>query len=87
MSSSGGARVVIQEINGAKIKKLDDFIEACRNIEDGQHTYVVARDMKLYQNAPKPEALTDNLQFDGLQLFDWNPTSLDWDETSLETGE
>lgn len=87
MSSSGGARVVIQEINGAKIKKLDDFIEACRNIEDGQHTYVVARDMKLYQNAPKPEALTVNVQFDGLQLFDWNATSLEWDETSLEVGE
>ncbi len=77
---NGNSKVVILDINGKQIRNLDDFIEACKTITDGQHTYVVVRDFNLFDSSPKPKSLTVNLKFGPLQQFEWNQEILDWDE-------
>ena len=77
---SGNSKVVILDINGKQIRNLDDFIEACETITDGQHTYVVVRDFNLFDSSPTPKSLTINLKFGPLQQFEWNPEVLDWEE-------
>ena len=77
---NGNSKVVILDINGKQIRNLDDFVEACKSITDGQHTYVVVRDFNLFDSSPKPKSLTLNLKFGPLQQFQWNQGVLDWDE-------
>lgn len=79
---NGNSKVVILDINGKQIRNLDDFIEACKTITDGQHTYVVVRDFNLFDSSPKPKSLTVNLKFGPLQQFEWNQEVLDWDEVA-----
>jgi len=77
---NGNSKVVILDINGKQIRNLDDFIEACKTITDGQHTYVVVRDFNLFDSSPTPKSLTVNLKFGPLQQFEWNQEALDWEE-------
>ena len=77
---NGNSKVVILDINGKQIRNLDDFIEACKTISDGQHTYVVVRDFNLFDSSPTPKSLTVNLKFGPLQQFEWNQAVLDWKE-------
>ncbi len=75
---NGNSKVVILDINGKQIRNLDDFIEACETISDGQHTYVVVRDFNLFDSSPTPKNLTVNLKFGPLQQFEWNQSELEW---------
>ncbi len=77
---NGNSKVVILEINGRAIKNLDDFIGACTEISDGQHTYVVIRDFNLFDSSPTPRSLTINLKFGPLEVFEWNEGKLDWEK-------
>ncbi len=77
---NGNSKVVILDINGKQIRNLDDFIEACQTITDGQHTYVVVRDFNLFDSSPTPRSLTVNLKFGPLQQFKWDSEALDWEE-------
>ena len=81
---NGNSKVVILDINGKQIRNLDDFIEACETITDGQHTYVVVRDFNLFDSSPTPKSLTINLKFGPLQQFEWNQKALDWEEIGDE---
>ncbi len=81
---NGNSKVVILDINGKQIRNLDDFIEACQTISDGQHTYVVVRDFNLFDSSPTPKSLTVNLKFGPLQQFEWNSDALDWETVSPE---
>lgn len=81
---NGNSKVVILDINGKQIRNLDDFIEACKTISDGQHTYVVVRDFNLFDSSPTPKSLTVNLKFGPLQQFEWNSDKLDWESVSLQ---
>ena len=81
---NGNSKVVILDINGKQIRNLDDFIEACQTISDGQHTYVVVRDFNLFDSSPTPKSLTVNLKFGPLQQFEWNSDALDWENVSPE---
>ena len=81
---NGNSKVVILDINGKQIRNLDDFIEACQTIVDGQHTYVVVRDFNLFDSSPTPKSLTVNLKFGPLQQFEWNQEALDWEEVGNE---
>ena len=81
---NGNSKVVILDINGKQIRNLDDFIEACKTITDGQHTYVVVRDFNLFDSSPTPKSLTVNLKFGPLQQFEWNQKALDWEERGDE---
>ena len=77
---NGNSKVVILDVNGKQIRNLDDFIEACQTITDGQHTYVVVRDFNLFDSSPTPRSLTVNLKFGPLQQFKWDSEALDWEE-------
>ena len=77
---SGNSKVVVQEINGRAIGNLDDFINACAEISDGQHTYVVIRDFNRFDSSPTPRSLTINLKFGPLDVFEWNEVNLDWEK-------
>lgn len=77
---NGNSKIVILDINGKQIRNLDDFIEACKSITDGQHTYVVVRDFNLFDSSPTPKSLTVNLKFGPLQQFEWSQAELDWKE-------
>ena len=77
---SGNSKVVVLEINGRAIRVLDDFIDACAEISDGQHTYVVARDFNRFDSSPTPRSLTINLKFGPLEVFEWNEHKLDWEK-------
>ena len=79
---NGNSKVVILDINGKQIRNLDDFVEACKSITDGQHTYVVVRDFNLFDSSPKPKSLTVNLKFGPLQQFEWGQEILDWNEVA-----
>lgn len=79
---NGNSKVVILDVNGKQIRDLDDFIEACKTITDGQHTYVVVRDFNLFDSSPTPKSLTVNLKFGPLQEFEWNQEILDWKEVT-----
>ena len=81
---NGNSKVVILDINGKQIRNLDDFVEACESITDGQHTYVVVRDFNLFDSSPKPKSLTLNLKFGPLQQFEWSQEILDWNEIADE---
>ncbi len=80
---NGNSKVVILNINGQQIRNLDDFIEACKTITDGQHTYVVIRDFNLFDSSPTPKSLTVNLKFGPLQQFEWNSAALDWEKVKV----
>jgi len=82
---NGNSKVVILEINGQQISNLEDFIVACQNISDGQHTYVVVRDFNLFDSSPTPKSLTVNLTFGALEVFDWNENQLDWKKVEMES--
>ncbi len=77
---NGNSKVVILNINGKQIRNLDDFIEACKTITDGQHTFVVVRDFNLFDSSPTPKSLTVNLKFGPLQQFEWDSEELDWEK-------
>lgn len=77
---NGNSKVVILNINGKQIRNLDDFIEACAAITDGQHTFVVVRDFNLFDSSPTPKSLTVNLKFGPLQQFEWDGEALDWEK-------
>ncbi|MCZ6681287.1 MAG: trypsin-like peptidase domain-containing protein [Candidatus Poribacteria bacterium] len=77
---NGNSKVVILEINGQAIRSLDDFISACAEISDGQHTYVVSRDFNRFDSSPTPKSLTVNLKFGPLEVFEWNERQLDWEK-------
>ena len=77
---NGNSKVVILNINGKQIRNLDDFIEACKTITDGQHTFVVVRDFNLFDSSPTPKSLTVNLKFGPLQQFEWDSEKLDWEK-------
>lgn len=81
---NGNSKVVILEINGQPIRDLDGFVDACEEISDGQHTYVVVRDFNLFDSSPTPKSLTVNLKFGPLQVFLWNEHMLDWEEAGIE---
>lgn len=81
---NGNSKVVILEINGRPIRVLDDFIDACKEISDGQHTYMVIRDFNLFDSSPTPKSVTVNLKFGPLQVFLWNEQMLDWEEAGIE---
>ncbi len=80
---NGNSKVVILNINGKQIRNLDDFIQACKTITDGQHTFVVIRDFNLFDSSPTPKSLTVNLKFGPLQQFQWNADLLDWQEQEM----
>jgi len=75
---NGNSKIVILEINGQRTQSLADFIIACQDIEDGEHTYVVARDFNQFDASPTPKSLTVNLKFGPLETFEWNTQQLDW---------
>ena len=75
---SGNSKIVILEINGNPTKNLADFIVACQNIQDGEHTYVVVRDFNQFNVSPTPKSLTINLKFGPLETFEWSDQRLDW---------
>ena len=77
---SGNSKVVVLEINGRAIRTLDDFIVACGEISDGQHTYVVIRDFNRFDSSPTPRSLTINLKFGQLDVFEWTEDNLDWEK-------
>ncbi len=79
---NGNSKVVILDINGKQIRNLDDFIEACEAIADGQHTYVVVRDFNLFDSSPTPKSLTINLKFGPLQQFEWNQKEFEWENVT-----
>ena len=81
---NGNSKVVILEINGRPIRDLDEFVDACKEISDGQHTYVVVRDFNLFDSSPTPKSLTVNLKFGPLQVFLWNEQILDWEKAGIE---
>jgi len=74
----GNTKIVIIEINGKQIDNLSDFILACSELEDGQHTYVNRRDMNAYDTSPTPKSLSVRTMYEGLEVFVWNETELDW---------
>ena len=76
---NGNSKVVILEINGREIQDLDAFIDACQEISDGQHTYVVIRDFNLFDSSPTPKSATVNLKYGPLEIFAWNVTTLEWE--------
>ena len=80
----GNSKVVILEINGKQIAHLDDFIDACMAISDGQHTYMVVRDFNLFDSSPTPKSVTINPKFGPLQVFEWNEQQLDWEPVEIE---
>lgn len=80
---NGNSKVVILELNGRQIQNLNDFIDACAEISDGQHTYVVIRDFNLFDSSPTPKSLTVNLKYGPLEVFSWNETALDWEKEEI----
>ena len=82
---NGNSKVVIQEINGHQIADLDSFIQACQEIPNGAHTYVVIRDFNLFDSSPTPKSLTINLKFGPLQVFEWHQNLLDWEQMEMQS--
>lgn len=74
------SKVLITEVNGIPVRDLAGFVEAAASIEGGKHSYVVARDFNLFDSSPKPRSLTFNLQYGPLEVFRWNPETLEWDK-------
>ncbi len=79
----GNPMVIISEFAGRPVRNLDDFIAAARGLEDGDHTYVISRDLMLYQSALMPHSVTLNLKYGPLGVFEWDGEVLDW----VEVGE
>jgi hypothetical protein len=71
-------RVIITEFDGRSIKNIDDFINVCADIKDGQNTFVIVRDFMQFNTSLKPKSLTVNLKYGPLELFSWTAESLDW---------
>ena len=74
------SKVLIIEVNGVPVRNLADFVAAAATIESGKHSYVVARDFNLFDSSPKPRSLSFNLQYGPLEVFQWNPETLEWDK-------
>jgi S1-C subfamily serine protease len=70
--------VIITEFDGRSIKNIDDFINVCADIKDGQNTFVIVRDFMQFNTSLKPKSLTVNLKYGPLELFSWTAESLDW---------
>ena len=75
--------VIITEINGHAIRSLNDLLTTCTAIRDGSHTYVLRRDLSLYQLSLNPKNVTLNLKYGPLELFTWNENSLEWQQERL----
>ncbi len=80
---NGNSEVVISEINGSKIKNLDDFIQACRVFPERKNTYVIAKDFTTIYGF-KPERITINQKYGPLGLYERNDKTLDWDNVELK---
>ncbi|UCF93811.1 MAG: trypsin-like peptidase domain-containing protein [Desulfobacterales bacterium] len=78
-------RVIVSEFNGKPLKNLDDFIEACAEIEDGQNTFAIVRDFMEFNTSLKPKSLTINLKYGPLELFAWNAQVLEWQKVAGDT--
>jgi S1-C subfamily serine protease len=81
------SKVLITEVNGIPVRNLAEFVEAAASIESGKHSYVVARDFNLFDSSPKPRSLSFNLQYGPLEVFQWNPATLEWDKEGAQEAE
>jgi S1-C subfamily serine protease len=71
-------RVIVSEFDGRPIRNLDEFIEACADINDGQNTFAIVRDFMQFNTSLKPKSLTINLKYGPLELFSRNEKTLEW---------
>ena len=83
----GNPMVIISEFAGRPVRNPDDFVAAARGLEDGDHTYVISRDLMLYQSALMPHSVTLNLEYGPLGVFEWSGEELDWVEVSAAGSE
>lgn len=77
-------RVILTEIDGRPIRNIDEFIEACSKIVDGQHTYAIVHDFMQFNTSLKPKSVSVNLKYGPLEMLAWNDKTLDWDKVELE---
>jgi len=65
-------KVVIRELNGTRIRSLDDFIRAGQEIRDGAHTTVIYQDFASYNNSPKVTYMSFDLKFSPFRIVQMN---------------
>ncbi|MFQ5801548.1 MAG: trypsin-like peptidase domain-containing protein [Candidatus Methylomirabilales bacterium] len=61
-------RVVIRELNGTRIRNLDDFIRAGQRIRDGTHTTIIYQDFATYNTSPKVQYTSFDLEFSPFEI-------------------
>jgi S1-C subfamily serine protease len=80
---SGNYSVVITEVAGQPILGLDDFVRVCAGMTNTTHSFILRQDLALYHKAVSPKSITLNLQYGPLEVFEWNPESLEWEKRNL----
>lgn len=76
-------RVIIKELDGKRIRDLDDFINAAQGITTGTYTTVIYQDLFDVNTAPKVMYTSFDLMISKLRVFDLNDDTGNWQETKL----
>jgi len=64
--------VIIQELNGKRIRNLDDFEKAAAGIADGTDTTIIYQDRASFNTSPKVNYTSFKLKFSELRFFEMN---------------
>jgi S1-C subfamily serine protease len=73
-------RVIIKELDGKRIRDLDDFVAAARGIADGTQTTVIYADLFSVDTGPQVAYISFDLMVSELRIFELNDEAGNWQE-------
>jgi len=73
-------RVIIKELDGKRIRNLDDFIKTAQGIIDGTQTMVIFQDLFSVDTGPQVMYTSFDLMVSELRIFAFDDRSGNWEE-------
>lgn len=76
-NTAAGSKAVVTELNGERVRNLNDFIAAAKKIKHGEHGSFVHRNPSLPSEGSLDD-ITYDLRFNPLEVFEWDEDKLEW---------
>ena len=73
-------RVIIKELDGERIRNLDDFIKTAQGIIDGTQTMAIFQDLFSVDTGPQVMYTSFDLMVSELRIFAFDDRSGNWEE-------
>ena len=79
----GKRRVILQEVLGKKMKSLDDFVAAVKDLKTADMIHILYQDQWSIGSSVYLDPLYVDADFDPLRVFQWDADRLEWVEEKI----